>query len=100
MSKGEITYEFTAVLWQFEGPGGWYFISLPKPLAREIRNGFKSAEQGWGRLSVRACIGISEWETAIWFDTKKKTYLLPVKAEIRRKESLAADQRIKVTLRI
>ena len=35
-SKG-IKYEFAARPWQYNGPGGWHFISLPKNLAKEIR---------------------------------------------------------------
>jgi hypothetical protein len=31
-----------------------------------------------------------EWKTAIWFDTRQGTYLLPVKASIRLAEDLQA----------
>ena len=44
------------------------------------------------------CIGNSEWKTAIWFDSKKKTYLLPIKAEIRKKEKIIAGKIIGVKL--
>ncbi|MDD4087237.1 MAG: DUF1905 domain-containing protein, partial [Bacteroidales bacterium] len=42
-------------------------------------------EEGWGRLKATAEIGKSVWKTAIWFDTKHQTYILPLKAEIRKK---------------
>ena len=51
----------------------------------------KWQEEGWGRLKATAKIGNSQWETAIWFDTKRKTYLLPLKADIRKKENIATD---------
>ena len=57
-------------------------------MAKEIREHFKQEEAGWGRLKVTASIGNTEWKTAIWFDTKRKTYLLPLKADIRKKERL------------
>ena len=53
-------------------------------------------EQGWGRLKATAKIGITEWATAIWFDTKHKTYLLPLKAEVRKKEKIITEQTITV----
>ena len=39
-------------------------------------------------MKVTAKIGGSEWKTSIWFDTKNDTYLLPIKAEIRKKEKI------------
>lgn len=96
-SKG-IKYAFTAKPWQYTGPAGWHFISLPKKLAKEIRKALQSEEEGWGRLKATAKIGNSEWKTAIWFDTKMDTYLLPLKAEIRKKEHLSIDKEVKTVL--
>lgn len=94
----KIRYEFTAKIWLYEGPGGWHFVSLPKDLAKEIRDHLKSEEEGWGRLKATAAIGSSEWDTAIWFDTKQETYLLPLKAEIRKKEKLETGKEIKTII--
>jgi hypothetical protein len=55
-------------------------------MAAEIREALKWQEEGWGRLKVRARIGSTDWDTAIWFDTRLTTYLLPVKADIRRRK--------------
>lgn len=96
-SKG-IRYKFTAKPWRYSGHGGWHFVSLPKKLAKEIRNALKYEEQGWGRLKATAKIGNSEWKTAIWFDTKKNTYLLPLKTEIRKLENLTIYEDIEAIL--
>lgn len=93
-----IPYRFKARPWQYAGPNGWHFVSLPKKLAREIRKNFRSEEEGWGRLTVTARIGDSEWRTAIWFDTKQDTYLLPLKAEIRKKENLSIEKAVETSL--
>lgn len=87
-------YTFSAKIWYSE----WYFVSLPKEMAQEIRDNFGQFEEGWGRLKSTAKIGNSEWKTAIWFDTKNQTYLLPVKADIRKKEKIGVDSEVKVTL--
>jgi hypothetical protein len=96
-TKG-IKYEFTAKPWQYTGPGGWHFVSVPGELAKEIRNALKSEEEGWARLAATAKIGNSEWRTAIWFDTKLNTYLLPLKADIRKKENLEINKNTEVVV--
>lgn len=88
MKQNGIKYSFRACIWKYSGPAGWHFVSLPETLSKEIRKHLKWQEEGWGRLKATAKIGQSEWDTAIWFDSKMKTYLLPVKAEIRKKENL------------
>lgn len=92
---GKIKYEFSAKPWQYSGPNGWYFVSLPVAMSAEIRSLLRSEEEGWGRLKTTAQIGATKWDTAIWFDTKHNTYLLPIKAEVRKKENIATDQLIK-----
>ena len=97
-----IEYKFTAKLYFYSSSGGdthgWYFLSLPEDMAKEIRENLKSLEEGWGRLKVKAKIGRSEWRTAIWFDTKHNSYLLPIKAEIRKKENIEIDKDIEVII--
>lgn len=67
------------------------FLFMPKELSKEIRTNFKWREKGWGRMKVAVKIGKSEWKTSIWFDTKHDTYLLPVKAAIRKKEKIEME---------
>jgi hypothetical protein len=96
----KIKYSFSGKLWQHPSPGGWYFVSLPKGLSKEIRQLVKWQEEGWGRLKATAKIGEMEWETSIWFDTKMNTYLLPVKGEIRKRGKLEAGKNIEVAIRM
>lgn len=88
MGHQGIKYEFDAKPWLYDGPGAWHFVSLPVELAKEIRTYLKSEEEGWGRLKVTVKIGETQWKTAIWFSTKLNTYLLPLKAEIRKSEQI------------
>lgn len=98
MSEYKIQYRFAAKPWQYAGPGGWVFVSLPKELSKEIRAAFKTAEAGWGRLTTNVKIGNTAWGTAIWFDTKLNTFLLPLKAAIRKKENIVTGKTITVTV--
>ena len=89
---GKIKYEFTASMWQYGAPGGWYFVSLPKDLSKEIRENLGWQEEGWGRMKATAQIEDLTWDTAIWFDTKMDTYVLPIKAVIRIKAHLKINE--------
>lgn len=95
---GKIKYQFSAKLWKHTASGGWHFVSLPVTLAVEIRSHLKWQEEGWGRLKAKAKIGEYQWDTAIWYDTKHATYLLPIKADIRKKENMDVDSTIAVTV--
>ena len=96
--EGKIKYEYSAQMWKHNSPGGWYFVSLPKTLSKEIRENLKWQEEGWGRMKAFAQIGDLLWESAIWFDTKLDTYILPIKAEIRKKRKLEINQNIEMNL--
>ena len=97
----KVKYKFSARPYQYsssEEMCGWTFVSLPKELSGEIRERFKHLEEGWGRMKVTAKLGSSEWQTAIWFDTKQDTYLLPLKAKIRKQEHVVPDEDLQVVI--
>ena len=49
-------------------------------------------------MKVTATLGTSKWQTAIWFDTKQGTYLLPIKANIRKQENVILGEDIKISI--
>lgn len=51
-------------------------------------------------MKVVATIEDVEWNTAIWFDNKQATYLLLIKASIRKKKLLEDGDVIRVELLI
>lgn len=93
-----LRYRFTADVWLHDPSGGWHFVSLPAELSTEIRAALKAEEEGWGRLKVRAKLYDFEWQTAIWFDTKRGTYLLPLKAEVRKKAAILVGDAVDLVL--
>lgn len=96
----DFTYTFKSKLWKYQGPAGWYFVTLPKLLSKKIRKIHQNSEEGWGRLKSEATIGKTSWKTSIWFDTKADAYLLPIKAEVRKKESMQEGSQTQITLHI
>ncbi len=98
MDSLKIRYKFSANVWQYSGQSNWYFVSIPIVLASEIRQNFKWQEEGWGRMKVKVKIGETDWESAIWYDKKQGTYLLPLKKVIRIKEQIDVGKIITVNL--
>tara|TARA_R110002072_G_scaffold302668_1_gene487145 strand:- start:428 stop:727 length:300 start_codon:yes stop_codon:yes gene_type:complete len=98
--ESKIKYQFSSKLWKHSSEGGWFFITVPKNYSEEIRNNLKWQEEGWGRMKAAVIIKELNWNTSIWFDTKVKSYILPVKLEIRKKLSLKDDDFLTVTILI
>ncbi len=94
-------YDLRAELWIY--PGGaaaWHFITVRKKAGAEIRERFGAKARGWRSLPVEVTIGKTSWKTSIFPDSKAGSYLLPVKAAVRKKEKLAEKKAVKFTLEI
>ncbi|MEP3210178.1 MAG: DUF1905 domain-containing protein [Maribacter sp.] len=96
--NGKIAYVFSTKMWKDDAPSGWYFVSLPKIISKEIRKNLGWQEEGWGRMKALARIDAVQWETAIWYDTKMGAYILPIKAEIRKKLRLAVNTEMEISI--
>lgn len=99
MPKG--TYTLTSEVLVYPGMGGWRFLALPKKQGQEIKELFGNHARGWGSLPVSVRIGNTVWETSIFPDKKSGSYLLPLKAKIRKAEDIGDDAPVKfsITLR-
>jgi hypothetical protein len=97
-------YPLKAEVWLYPSPpaggGGWHFISVPKKQAADIKKRFHGKQRGWGSLPVVATIGKTSWKTSIFPDKKSGTYLLPLKAEVRKKEGVTRGEVINVAIEI
>src|SRR5262249_18329454 len=91
------TYEFTAALSLHNGmPGAWYFVTLPLEAADEIRAA--NERRGFGSVRVHAAIGDSRWDTSVFPDAKTGSFLLPVKAAVRRAQDIDDGSLVTVSL--
>lgn len=80
--------------------GAWYFAPLPIALSTTLKNTHKAIAGGWGSLRVTVRIGATKWDTSIFPDTKSGVYLLPLKAEIRRKETIGDGDTLSILLTV
>ncbi len=96
----DLSFSFTADIWVSGGtPGAWHFITLPQDIAEQI----KAAQQqhlGFGTIKVTATIGDASWATSLFPDNKLNSYLLPVKANIRKKAKLHAGDTVETHLKL
>jgi hypothetical protein len=82
-------YRFDEELWEHQGSAAWFFVSLPEEVADDIDGRYGHREAGFGSLRVEVAIGSTRWRTSVFPDTKRGTYVLPVKKQVRRAEGLA-----------
>ena len=89
--EGRLGYEFHAEVWLYPGQAAWHFVSLPVDLAESLR-AMRGASSGWGSIRVTASVGGTSWRTSLFPDSKSGSFVLPLKAEVRKREELQAGQ--------
>lgn len=93
-------FTFKAELWEWQGEGAWCFVSVPTKHYEDIKHINLLPKKGFGSIRVEAKIGETTWKTSIFPDSKSKSYLLPVKKEVRKKERLEIGSVLLVRVRI
>ena len=92
----------TSLLWIWKGSdaaGRWYFITVPEVRSDEIRAHAFGNPRGFRSVKVEARIDDVIWRTSV-FPLNAGGYLLPVKAEVRRKANLGAGDEVTVELQL
>jgi len=93
-------YSFTSKVVVYSGTSSWRFLGLPEKEASEIKAKFGKQAKGWGSLPVRVTVGQTTWKTSIFPDSRSGTYLLPLKAEVRKKERIADTATVRFKLEL
>ncbi|HCH24346.1 MAG TPA: DUF1905 domain-containing protein [Oceanospirillaceae bacterium] len=88
---------FDATVVKYQGKAAWYFASLPVDTSRWIKS-MQSLRHGFGSVRVKVQIGQSEWQTSIFPDSKANTYVLPIKAAIRKQEGIDDGSHVNIHL--
>ena len=93
---------FTSLVWIWKGSdaaGRWFFVTVPEELSAEIKAHAFGNPRGFGSVKVEATIGDVTWRTSV-FPLDSGGYLLPLKADVRRKADLSAGDEVKVALEL
>jgi hypothetical protein len=94
------TYTVTAKVWLYPGNAAWHFVGVDKKTSDTIKETHAKKARGFGSIRVRVTIGKTVWDTSIFPDKRSGTYLLPLKAEVRRAEGIEAGESIAFTLAV
>ncbi|BBH17444.1 hypothetical protein Back2_17310 [Nocardioides baekrokdamisoli] len=96
---GPTVYAFEAELWRWrpEEGGSWFFVSVPFEIADEIDE-TSGPKRGFGSVRVGVTVGSVTWRTSLFPSKEHKTYVLPVKAAVRKANDLAEGDLAKVRL--
>lgn len=78
----------------------WHFVNIPKKESKKIKETFGARVRGWGSLPVEVTLGKTRWKTSIFPDKKSETYLLPLKASVRKKEGIYEGKLITFAIEI
>lgn len=84
----EPMYEFSSPIWLYQGQGTWHFITLPVEIAAGIRHLTAGPRRGWGSVRVKVTVGSTTWNTSIFPSKEANSFLLPIKAQVRKTEKL------------
>lgn len=90
---------FTSILWIWKGEaaGRWYFLTVPDDQSAEIKAQAFELPRGFGSVRVEAAIGDVTWRTSV-FPLNSGGYVLPVKAEIRKRAKINAGDEVATRL--
>lgn len=91
-------YKIRSKVFLWQGVSAWHFVGIPKKQSEEIKKQFGGKAKGWGSLPVEVTIGRTKWKTSIFPDKRSGTYLLPLKAEARKKEEILKDDTVNILL--
>ncbi len=84
-------------VWRTNASGRWYFVTVPEEQSGPIRAAAFEGPRGFGSVRVQATIADVTWRTSL-FPQNRGGYLLPVKADIRRRAGISAGDQVTVEL--
>ena len=88
---------FTGPVIEWRGPAPYYYVPMPVEDAEDLKEAARGLEY-WGQVAVTATIGETTFTTALF--PKDGTYLLPLKAAVRRAETLDLDMMVEVSMQL
>jgi hypothetical protein len=88
-------FQFEGPVIEWRGPAPFYFVAIPEDEGADIKLAAKGIEY-WGQVPVMVRIGEVEFTTALF--PKDGSYLLPLKAAVRRSAGLEVDHLVAVAL--
>jgi hypothetical protein len=93
-----VDLEFSGEVWFWKGPSPWYFVTVPEDEAADLEQTSAFVSYGWGMIPVRVRLGGTEWSTSLF--PKDGSYVVPLKAAVRRAERVEAGDVVTLKLSV
>ena len=77
-----------------------HFLPITKSIGLEIKDKHGKSARGFGSLPVEVTIGKTIWQTSIFPDKYSGSYVLPVKAKVRKVEDIEAKEKVKFSIKV
>jgi len=92
----QISFDAEIIYWR--GPSPFFYAPVPAAHAAALRDAAKRASYGWGVVPVEAAIGGVVFTTSLF--PKDGSYLLPIKAAVRKAANITAGDVVAVEMAV
>ena len=94
-------FSINGEIWKWNGAqGAWHFIYVGDKESKAVKESQKGfGRRGFGAVKIKAKLGKTTWTTSI-FPTKEGSYILPIKASVRKEESIFDGDKVKIMCEI
>lgn len=94
-------YEFSATLWVWGSKTEqWTFVTVPEDIADEVEDRQVGPRRGFGAVKVRVTIGGTTWDTSMFPSKEQASFILPIKAAVRKAEAIDAGATPRIRLEL
>jgi hypothetical protein len=87
---------YKTTIWRWKAEAGWHFITVDKETSTKFKKGAAKNANGWGQIKIQAKIGKTVWKTSA-FPGKEGVLVIPLKADVRKKEKLKEGDEITIS---
>lgn len=92
-------FTFQDTLKRYPGSGGFFYLTVGKTIARQLRELYRPNHAGWASLRVEVRVGKTKWRTSIFWN-KNISYWLFIKAAVRAAERLTRGKKVTALVRL
>lgn len=97
----DLDFTFEGDVWIYAASkASWHMVTVPVDITADIKAFTKHTAKGFRAVKVGAKIGDTEWQTALFPDSKSGCYFLPLKASVRAAEGISKGSTVAVSLRV
>ncbi len=78
----------------------WFFVTIDKKTSDKIRKKYGPSIRGFGSFPVEVAIRKTSWKISIFPDKRMGIYVLPLRAQIRKKEGIYKGDKVSFSISI